>query len=85
MSERVKDWQDFSLQVEQHIESYTLKQYGEKGNDLVSKKDSKYCIDQIERYCQRFGKNSREGQQELDLLKMAHYAQIAFEMLKKEN
>ena len=36
MSIRGKDWDLFSINVRSHIESYTVPQYGDKGDDLAS-------------------------------------------------
>lgn len=77
LSLRGQDWKEFSDKVLKHIEEYTVPQYGDRGSDNASKKSSQWCIDNIERYCARFGSNSRNGQEELDLFKIAHNAQIA--------
>lgn len=81
---RANNWKIFADKVFEHIESYTVPQYGDKGNDLITKKDSKWCIEQIEKYVKRFGTNQRANQTELDLIKIAHYAQMALEKLKEE-
>ena len=85
MSKRAEDWKKFSAEVESHIENYTVPQYGDKGDDIASEYTSEHCINQVKKYAARFGKNSRPGQERLDLLKMAHYVQMAFEALGVEN
>lgn len=85
LSNRGSDWIEFSDNVLVHIENYTIPQYGDKGQDQVSQEFSpEDCITNIKRYCNRHGKNSRPGQDKLDLLKIAHYAQMLYDMLDKE-
>lgn len=79
LSQRGKDWIEFSAQVLAHIESYTVPQYGDKGEDEVTNWTVEDCLKAVSKYRSRHGKNSREGQDELDMLKMAHFIQIAFE------
>ena len=79
ISKRGNDWITFSLRVFQHIESYTVPQYGDAPNDEVESWSIEECLLTVKKYNARYGKNSREGQQELDFLKMAHFVQIAFD------
>jgi hypothetical protein len=80
-SQRSSDWSVFSHKVNEHIENYTVPQYGDKGEDLASQKQAAYFLEQIEKYIRRFGKNKRDGQDRLDFLKIAHYAQLAHDSL----
>jgi hypothetical protein len=80
-SKRAVDWVEFSSKVCSHIDEYTVPQYGDKGVDLASTKDAAFFMAQIERYVTRFGKNQRSDQENLDLLKIAHYAQLAYDSL----
>jgi hypothetical protein len=73
----VNNWVTFSKEVETHIETYTVPQYGDFPNDLASSYTKESCVAQIAKYASRFGKNARPGQDKLDLLKIAHYAQMA--------
>lgn len=75
---RVEEWQEFSKAVEEHIKSYTMGQYGDKGNDLSTNKSYSFCWDQIEKYVKRRGNNARENQDLLDLKKIAHYCCIGY-------
>lgn len=84
MSERGKDWMAFAEKVNDHIETYTVPQYGDKGEDQASEYGSAEHILQAKRYLARFGKNSRPGQEVLDLMKTAHYIQMAAMELEKE-
>jgi len=82
ISKRGLDWCKFSKEVLLHIEEYTVPQYGDKGEDIASEYSAEHCVAQIKKYAARFGKNSRPGQDALDLKKIAHYAQMAHEALK---
>ena len=81
ISLRGQDWLKFSNKVLHHIENYTVPQYGDKGEDQVTDYTSEDCVKQISRYVARHGKNQREGQTELDMFKIAHYNQLAFDKL----
>jgi len=76
-SNRANDWLDFAFKVAKHIENYTVPQYGDRPDDLAEQWTPKESLDNVERYIKRFGKNSREGQQSLDFMKMGHYIQLA--------
>jgi hypothetical protein len=78
-SKRGEDWEDFSEEVYNHIESYTVPQYGDKGTDQITNWTVEDCVKAIQKYCARHGRNSREGQDRLDLIKIAHYAQMAWD------
>ncbi len=78
MSERGKEWIEFALQVDDHINNYTVKQYGDKGNDLATLYTPEDFVKQIKKYCERHGKNARPGQDKIDMIKIAHYAQMAW-------
>lgn len=71
---RAAEWQNFSSKVFTHIETYTVPQYGDKGSDQCSEFTESDFITQMKKYLNRYGKNSRDGQQSMDLLKIAHYA-----------
>jgi len=81
MTNRGKDWDKFQFEVLKHIEVYTVPQYGDKGEDLADDYTPTECLAQVKKYLTRFGKNARQGQEKLDLLKMAHYIQMAYEDL----
>jgi Sec7-like guanine-nucleotide exchange factor len=81
---RAIEWSKFSKRVFNHIETYTVPQYGDKGNDQCSEFSESDFITQMKKYLNRYGKNSREGQQRLDLLKIAHYAGMLYTKLAKE-
>ena len=79
LSQRGKNWIEFSSDVLLHIENYTIPQYGDKGEDQISEWDVEDCLKAVKKRIARYGRNSRDGQQKLDFLKMAHEIQIAFE------
>ncbi len=79
ISERVKQWREFSTYVEAHLTNYTVPQYGDVGEDEITGYSVKDCVSNISRYAKRYGTQSRAGQQVLDFLKIAHYAQCAWE------
>lgn len=84
MSLKGNDWQDFATKVANHIENYTVPQYGDKGNEEADSYTVEDCLMQINRYKVRNGKNSRPGQDKLDLIKIAHYAQMAYTKLEEQ-
>jgi hypothetical protein len=82
-SQRSIDFSKFTEKVIDHIENYTVPQYGDKGNDLATDYTPEICLHHIQKYAARFGKNARIGQEKLDLIKIAHYAQLAYDALCK--
>ncbi len=81
MSVRADEWAEFSESVVWHIETYTVPQYGDAGEDLCTAYTPEHCVAQIKKYSARFGKNQRDDQDALDLIKIAHYAQMAHRLL----
>ena len=78
-SEREKQWEEFSQKLAQHLREYTVPQYGDVGEDEITNYTVEQCVEHIKRYAKRYGSQSRDGQQELDFMKIAHYAQCAWE------
>lgn len=85
MSIRGNKWNEFAEQVFRHIEEYTVPQYGDEGEDQITDYSCEDCITMVKKYANRYGTNAREGQQELDFLKMAHYAQCAYDKYRENN
>ena len=81
---KVKDWFDFSDKVVGHIDNYVVPQYGDKGEDLATNYTVNDCKLQMQRYLNRQGRNSRPDQDKLDLIKIAHYAQLAHTLLEEQ-
>lgn len=84
---RLKDWISFSVKVHSHIISYANPQYSNPdGDEQIDHYTAQQCVDQIKRYTARFGRGARGREEELrDLLKIAHYAQFAYDKLDTEN
>lgn len=78
-SEREKQWIEFSERVRTHLRDYTVPQYGDVGEDEITGYSVEDCVNQVAKYAKRYGNQSRDGQQELDFVKIAHYTQCAWE------
>ena len=76
LSQRGMDWVVFAAEVLAHIEEYTVPQYGDAGADAVSDYSNADIVCQIKKYAARHGRNARVGQDRLDAMKIAHYAQM---------
>jgi len=88
--DRVEEWKRFSEHMEKYIQERTIEKYGfqesEKGAiDLMSFSRPIICVWNILRYSLRMWNGKAK---EHDLEKIAHYAQLAWEMkggeVKKE-
>jgi hypothetical protein len=82
-SKRGKDWVLFAEMVLSHIDKYTVPQYGDEGDDIATDYKPEDALRSAAKYVARYGKNSREGEQLRDFLKIAHYAQIAYKQWRK--
>ena len=80
---RGDDWLIFSEKVYNHIELYTVPQYGDKGEDQCTEFTIQDFQTQLKKYTNRMGKNSRPGQDKLDLLKICHYAQMLHDLIEE--
>jgi hypothetical protein len=80
-TKRSRRWDGFADKVAAHIDDYTVPQYGDEGDDLASEYTAEKCVDQVKKYLGRFGRNSRPGQDELDIVKAAHYLQMAHDLI----
>jgi hypothetical protein len=85
-SERSNQFIGFAFIVLKHIDSYTVPQYGDSPNDEVESWTSEQCVKAIQKYTSRYGSQRRGRIEELrDLVKIAHFAQIAFDKMKPTN
>lgn len=84
MSKREQQWRDFSEAVASHLRDYTVPQYGDVGDDEITNYTVGDCVTHLSRYAKRYGTQSRAGQQKLDFMKIAHYAQCAWEKYDNE-
>lgn len=82
---RVNEWNAFAEQVAEHIQHYTIPQYGDAPDDQVASWTAEHCANQISKYATRFGSNARAGQDRLDMLKIAHYACLAVAKMDAES
>jgi len=79
MSNRGKEWEKFNDIVKDHIENYTIPQYGDMPNDQMTTASLDDIKHDIQRYLNRMGRNARGLEQALrDMVKVAHYACIAY-------
>lgn len=81
MSKKIQSWLTFAVRVRNHIRDYVIKQYGEDGNDPATEYTAEDCIKHAQRYLARFGKQSRQGEELLDLYKAVHWIQIAHDKI----
>jgi hypothetical protein len=82
LSKRGKEWMEFSQQVLDHIENYTLPQYGDKGEDQASEYDLTTIAEHIRRYQNRMGRNARGSvEAKRDMIKIAHYASFGHNLI----
>ena len=79
-SNRLIEWQGFAVKVGDHIENYTVPQWGDAPDDqLATDWKVNDCILAIKKYANRAGKNSRGVEEDIrDMLKIAHYACVAY-------
>lgn len=75
------DAADVLSDVVHHINTYTVPQYGDAGNDQVGRWTAEDCFKQAQKYINRIG-TSRRNEGDLDMLKLVHYLQLAFEKLE---
>jgi hypothetical protein len=87
MIDRINDWKVFSAKVTTHIKEYTIPQYqNPDGDDQVEHFSAHDCIQNIKRYINRFGSNSRGAAETLrDIIKVCHYVQLAYDKFREEN
>jgi hypothetical protein len=85
MSIRGNNWVEFATHVHAHVDLYTVPQFGDFPDDNIEKMSAEDCIKQIRKYVERFGKNQRGHEDQLmDMMKIAHFANFAWEKLRKE-
>lgn len=84
---RIPEWNEFNALEIDHIADYTIPQYGDAPNDFMSTTSAHDVEQQIIKYTKRFGSNQRGfNDQQLDLLKIAHYCCILyFKRIKERN
>lgn len=74
-SNRAKQWEEFAAEVFDHIENYTVPQYGDAPGDMVETFTPADIKMNLARYVSRIGSNARGPEEaKRDALKIAHYA-----------
>lgn len=82
LSKRGEEWLTFANEVLQHIETYTVPQYGDKGEDRASEYDLAVIAEHIGRYRDRIGSNARGPiEARRDMIKIAHYASFGHDLI----
>jgi len=80
---RGREWEIFQEKVRDHIADYTIPQYGDAPNDPITEFTPEHIGKEIKRYCDRIGTNARGGEEaKRDMLKIAHYACVAYHKLE---
>ena len=79
MSIRGEEWDRFSALVAEHVDGYTVPQYGDAPDDAVEQFTEHDIAMNLRRYVNRL-ETSQRGHVEAqrDLLKIAHYCGILF-------
>lgn len=80
---RGRHWKHFAATVLDHIENYTVPQYGDSPDDRLETMTPKECLNELNKYVQRFDKNKRLNQEMMDMLKVAHYAAVIYRKLER--
>lgn len=76
-------WVIFATVVGAHLREYAVPQYGDAPDDQLFTWSADQCIKQIGKYMARMDSNARGEQEKLtDLLKIAHYASVAWMKLR---
>ena len=76
-------WVIFATVVGSHLREYAVPQYGDAPDDQLYTWNADQCIKQIGKYIARMDSNARGEQEKLtDLLKIAHYASVAWMKLR---
>ncbi len=84
--DRLKQWKEFSLVVEEHIKNYANVQYENPyGDEQVDGFTCEDCWNNLLRYVNRRHSAVRGGREQLrDIVKIAHYAQFIYNKLPGE-
>lgn len=84
-SHRSIQFKRFAKRVEDHIESYTVPQYNDYPNDQLTEATKEDIVYNIKRYVNRINSGARgRVEAKRDMLKLAHYTQILYDMMEAE-
>ena len=79
MFNRSLEWAKFAVLVLQHIEEYTIPQYGDAPDDQESSFTEHDIAAHLRRYVNRLESNARGPEEaQRDLLKIAHYCAMLY-------
>jgi len=79
LSKREEQFMQFEIIVGEHINNYTIPQYGDAPDDEVEKWSAEQCVLAIQKYTKRFSSSQRGRLESLrDMVKIAHFACLAF-------
>jgi hypothetical protein len=79
MLNRSREWAEFAAVVLQHIEKYTVPQYGDAPDDQASQFTEHDIAVNLKRYINRMEGNARgPAEAQRDLLKIAHYCAMLY-------
>jgi hypothetical protein len=79
MYNRSREWAEFAALALQHIEEYTVPQYGDAPDDQASGFSEHDIAANMRRYVNRLESNARGPEEaQRDLLKIAHYCAILY-------
>lgn len=85
ISNRGNQWLDFSGDVFNHVEEYTVKQYGDMPHDMASNFTLSDVKTQLMRYVNRIGDGARGKTEAVrDALKISHYGCMIHALLQKQ-
>lgn len=80
---RLHEWYNFADNVSEHINNYTIPQYGDYPNDLLTSTSNECIVHDMKRYLNRFGKGQRGCKEAMrDMLKIAQYAGVLYNRLQ---
>lgn len=84
-SHRTKQFNRFAEEVVNHIETYTVKQYGDFPSDQLTEASKEDVVYNIRRYVNRINSGARgRVEAKRDMLKLAHYTQVLYDMMEAE-
>lgn len=84
-SNRTNQFKVFAGKVEEHIENYTVKQYGDAPHDQLSTATRDDVVYNIKRYVARLNTGCRgRVEAKRDVLKLAHYLQVLYSLMEEE-
>jgi len=83
---RINEWLEFNEKMLVHLKTYADVQYGNsEGNEQVDGFSTEDCWQNMQRYYNRRNSSVRGSIEKLrDSIKVAHYAQLIFDKLRKE-